>query len=92
MHHVFVCVARGEKPGFKEDALPVFKREFEDPYRRGSDTLALLVSVTGFYSISALPAKAFFLMIPAVISGSIALLVYLMSSYIFTMLAIWTCH
>lgn len=89
MHHVFVRVARGEKPGFKEDALPVFKREFGRSLLAGVlILLALLVSVTGFLFYIRFASESLFLMIPAVISGSIALLVYLMSSYIFTMLAI----
>ena len=89
MHYVFVRIARGEKPGFKEDVLPVFKREFGRSLLAGILVLlALLVSVTGFLFYIRFAGENLFFMVPAVIIGSIALLVYLMSSYIFTMLAI----
>jgi len=89
MHYVFVRIARGEKPSLRKDALPVFKREFARSLLMGVMILiALMVSVTSFLFYIRLAAGNILFMAPAVISGSIALLVFLMSFYIFTMLAL----
>jgi len=89
MHHVFVRIARGEKPSIKKDAIPVFRREFGRSLLAGVLIfLALLVSVESFLFYIRFSSENLLFMAPAVISGSIALLVFLASFYIFTMLAI----
>jgi len=89
MHNVSVCIIRGDKPSLKKDAIPVFKREFGRSLLLGSIVLAIeAMTVTGFIFYINLAKETTVFILLAVTVGAIALLVLLMSFYMFTMLAL----